>query len=55
MDQCEYCMVKGKLKECLKIPCGQHNSWRVKELRKILQEAIGHNIFCELYNCSTCK
>lgn len=38
-DRCEYCRVRGDIEKCEATPCGNRESWYVRELQKKLAEA----------------
>ena len=39
MDECEHCIVRGRIKACLATPCSLHESWMVRELGQLVTDA----------------
>ena len=37
-DQCKYCTLRGKLKECQTTDCGHHDNWINQQLRAEIKE-----------------
>ncbi len=36
-DQCKNCLCRGDIDECLKTECSLHDSWMVRELRRVYE------------------